>query len=68
MRMLSEVDLTLEETEALRLHDYKGIEQIKAAEKMKISQSTFARTLDSVHKKIAQAIIEGKAVRIIGLE
>jgi len=66
MRLLEEIDLTLDETEAIRLHDYKNLDQTDSAKKMGISQSTFARSLDSAHKKIAQAIIEGKAIRIIG--
>jgi len=31
---------------------------------MKISQSTFARVLASANRKLAQAIVEGKAIRI----
>jgi predicted DNA-binding protein (UPF0251 family) len=41
-----------------------GFEQTKAADKMKVSQPTFARILDSAYKKIAQAIIKGKAIKI----
>ena len=44
--------------------DVDGLEQTKAAEKMKISQPTFARILDSAYKKIADALIKGKAIRI----
>ena len=64
LRMLEEVVLLPDELEALKLHDVDGFEQIKAAEKMKISQPTFARILDSAYKKIAEAIIKGKAIRI----
>ena len=64
LRVLEEVELGHDEVEALKLHDVDGLEQIKAAEKMKISQPTFARTLDSAYKKIAKAIIFGKAIRI----
>ena len=53
-----------DEVEALKLHDVDGLEQIKAAEKMKISQPTFARTLDRAYKVIAEGIIRGKAIRI----
>jgi predicted DNA-binding protein (UPF0251 family) len=35
-----------------------------AAKKMGISQSTFARTLDKVYKKLADGIINGKAIKI----
>lgn len=64
MRELEEVVLLPDELEALKLHEIDGLEQIEASEKMKISQPTFARILDSAHKKIAQAIILGRAIRI----
>jgi len=62
--MLKEVVIFPDELEALKLHDIDGLEQIKAAESMGISQSTFARTLDKVYKKIADGIINGKAIKI----
>jgi len=58
------VILLPDELEALKLHEVDGLEQIEASEKMKISQPTFARLLGSANKKIAQAIINGKAIRI----
>jgi predicted DNA-binding protein (UPF0251 family) len=65
LSMLEEVDLSMGELEALRLCDYKNLEQTKAAKKMKISQSTLQRILASAHKKITEALIEGKAIKII---
>ena len=65
---LSEVMLTIGEFEAIRLKDKLGLDQKEAAEKMKISQPTFHRTLESARKKIADAIINGKAIRIHGGE
>lgn len=64
LRILEEVVLRTDELEALKLYDVDGLEQIKAAEKMKISQPTFARILDSANKKIAEALVKGKAIRI----
>ena len=64
LRMLEEVVLRVDELEALKLYEVDGLEQIEAAEKMKISQPTFARILASTNKKIAEAIIKGKAIRI----
>lgn len=64
LRMLEETMLLPEELEALKLYEVDGLEQIKAAEKMKISQPTFARILDSANKKIATALVKGRAIRI----
>ena len=61
---LEEIVLLPDELEALKLHEVDGLEQIEASKKMKISQPTFARLLGSAHKKIAQAIIKGKAIKI----
>lgn len=64
MRELEEVVLLPDELEALKLYEVDGLEQIEASEKMKISQPTFARVLGSANKKIAIALVEGKAIRI----
>lgn len=64
LRMLEEVVLKPDELEALKLHDLDDLEQKEAALKMKISQPTFARILNSAYKKIAEGIIKGKAIRI----
>jgi len=64
LRMLEEVVLLPDELEALKLHDTDGLEQIEAAKKMKISQPTFGRILDSAYKKVVEAIIKGKAIKI----
>ena len=66
MSHLESVFLESDELEALKLHDVDNLEQTKAAEKMKISQPTFARILNSAYKKIADAIINGKAIEIEG--
>lgn len=65
MRQLSSIELTSEEVEALRLKNIRDLDQVKAAKLMKTSQSTFQRILTSAYKKMSQAIIEGKAIRII---
>jgi len=64
LSMIEEINLSLDELEALRLCDLKRIEQKEAAEKMKISQSTLSRILLSARRKVAQALIEGKAIKI----
>ena len=64
MWRLEEVVLHPDEVEALKLYEIDGLDQIKAANKMKISQPTFARILDSANKKVADALIKGKAIRM----
>ncbi len=66
MRNLEEVLLTVEELEALRLKDVENLDQITCAERMNISQPTFNRILNSARRKIADAIVNGKAIRIEG--
>ncbi len=64
MRHLTEIELTAEEIEAVRLKDYLGLDQTEAAKKMNTSQSTFQRILVIARKKIAQAITNGQAIKI----
>lgn len=64
LRRLEEVVLLPDELEALKLHDVDGLEQAKAAKKLGISQPTFARILDRAYKKVAKALILGKAIRV----
>ena len=65
MRFLEVVDLTSEEIEALRLKNQETLDQAACAESMKTSQSTFQRILTSAYKKITEALIKGKAIKII---
>lgn len=65
MRDLEEIELTHEEVEALRLKNVKEFDQNECAQKMNTSQSTFQRILTKANKKISQAIIQGKAIKII---
>jgi len=66
LRKLEEVVLTVDEFEAVRLKGLEGLEQTEASDRMKISQPTFFRLLDSARKKIADAIVKGKAIKIEG--
>jgi len=68
LRMLSEIILSLDEVEAMRLAELEDLDQEKAAEEMKISRITFLRILHCAHKKIAEALIYGKALRMEGGE
>lgn len=62
---LEVIELSPEEVEALRLKNIEELEQTEAAKKMGISQSTFQRILSSAHKKMSEALIYGKALKII---
>ena len=66
MRMIEEVPLSVEELEAIRLKDYDGLQQEECAQRMSISRPTFHRVLESARGKIADALINGKAIRIEG--
>lgn len=66
MTSLEEVQLSLEEIEALRLKDVELLEQEEAAQQMNISRATFQRILASARKKAADALLNGKAIRISG--
>jgi len=66
LRGLPEIILTVDELETIRLKDCEGFDQTKSAESMNISQPTFQRIYNSARKKIADAIVNGKAIRIEG--
>ena len=64
LRLLEEIVLMPDEFEAISLYTIDELDQKDAAQKMEISQPTFARILKRAYKKIAQAIVHGKAIRI----
>jgi predicted DNA-binding protein (UPF0251 family) len=64
LRALDEVVLHIDELEALRLKNLENLNQMRCAKKMKVSQSTFQRILVSAYRKIAAALVRGKAIRI----
>ncbi len=61
---LEEVSLSLDELEAIRLADYEGLYHEDAALKMDVSRATFGRIVSEARKKVAEAIVDGKALRI----
>ena len=63
---LEEVVLNLDEYEALRLADYEELYQEEAAARMNISRQTFGRIIGVAHKKIADVLMNGKALKIEG--
>ena len=68
LTMLEEIVLTVDEFEAVRLADLEGLYQEQAAEKMNVSRQTFGRIIESAHKKVAEALVRGKALKIEGGE
>jgi predicted DNA-binding protein (UPF0251 family) len=58
--------LKVEELESIRLKDYLRLSQEEAAERMGVSQPTFHRIISEAHRKIAEALLEGKAIRVEG--
>jgi predicted DNA-binding protein (UPF0251 family) len=63
---LQSILLTVDELEAIRLADKEGFYQADAALQMNVSRPTFGRILESAHKKVAEAIVEGKQLCIQG--
>lgn len=63
---LEEITLTVDECEAIRLADLESLSQEEAGKKMGISRATFGRIIQQARKNVADAIINGKAIRIEG--
>jgi len=59
-----EILLSIDQYEALKLADYQGFDQTQGAIVMKISRPSFGRILRSARKHIADALINGKIIRI----
>ncbi len=66
--VLTEIALTLDEFEAIRLADYQGLDHNESAAEMGISRSTFSRLVEKSRRKVSQFLIEGKHLRIDGGE
>ncbi|HEB83885.1 MAG TPA: DUF134 domain-containing protein [Bacteroidetes bacterium] len=62
---LEELELTLDELEALRLAHMQGFYQEAISRRMGVSRQTAARILDRAHRKMTEALIEGKALRVV---
>lgn len=61
-----EAVVAMEEYEALRLHDYLGMQQAEAAKMMGISQQSFSRVVREARRKVSGAIVNAKIIRIEG--
>ncbi len=61
---LEEVSISLDELEAIKLADCEGLYHEEAATKMAVSRPTFGRILQEARRKVADAIVHGKGLRI----
>ncbi len=61
---LEHIILYEDEVEAIRLADFKSLYQQESADKMGISRTTFSRLVESARKKIADALLNQKAIKI----
>ena len=59
-----EVVLAPDEIEALRLADLEGLYHADAACQMRISRQTFGKIVAQARRKVASALIGGKALRL----
>lgn len=65
---LEVVTMTLDEYEAVHLADLNGLYQEDAAKQMGVSRQTFGRIVESAHRKIADTLVNAKALEIKGGE
>ncbi len=66
LRALKEIALTVDEYEAIRLADLHGLPHEQAGNCMGVSRATFGRILQKARQTIAEAIVNGMAIRIEG--
>ncbi|MCT4672484.1 MAG: DUF134 domain-containing protein [Prolixibacteraceae bacterium] len=60
-----EVELLYEEYEAIKLADYDLMNHAEAATLMGVSRATFARIYESARRKIANAFVEAKEIKVV---
>ncbi|MBU0482653.1 MAG: DUF134 domain-containing protein [Proteobacteria bacterium] len=65
---LEVIVLRVDEFEAIRLADHEGLYQDEAAKRMNVSRQTFGRIIENGHRKVAQALVKGQAIKIEGGE
>jgi len=66
LRALEEVCLSVEEAESIRLKDLEALDQEHCARQMNISRPTFQRVLGAARQKLADALLNGRAIQIEG--
>ena len=63
---LEQVQLTVDELEALRLADFLGMSHEEAGKQMGVSRATLGRIIEQARKIVADALIHGKAISVEG--
>lgn len=63
---LEEVVMKVDECEAIRLADLMNLSHEAAGKQMGVSRATFGRIVQRARKSVADAVINGKAIRIEG--
>jgi uncharacterized protein len=63
---LDELLLSVDELEAIRLKDLEELDQEECAERMQVSRPTFQRILTHARRVLAEALVQGKAIRVEG--
>ena len=58
-----EVELTLDQYEAIKLADYQGFDQAQGATVMRLSRASFGRILRVARAKISDALVNGKIIK-----
>jgi predicted DNA-binding protein (UPF0251 family) len=66
MRQLETVELAIDELEAMRLVDHEGLSHEEAAHYLGVSRQTVGRVVESARRKVADALLGGKALAIGG--
>lgn len=64
LALLDEVTLALDEIEALRLADLECLRQDDIGQRMGVSRQTVSNLLARARRKVADALLNGKALRI----
>ncbi len=66
VRRLETIDLAVDELEAMRLVDQEGLSHEEAAHYLGVSRQTVGRVVESARRKVADALLGGKALAIGG--
>ena len=59
-----EIELSLDQFEAIKLADFQGFDQASGALVMRISRASFGRILREARKKLADTLVNGKTLKI----